>query len=101
MIRGGLTRFRRVILSAARSEDETPAGDHPARAMRAGSDPHEHRGSSFATATEPVELLESRRELVREVQWWLSEWERSRDPEARGRLLQSLDVLALLVRGPS
>lgn len=55
-------------------------------------------GGSFALAVEPIELVEGRRDLVREVQHWLGVWERTRDPEARGRLLQSLEVLALLVR---
>ena len=56
------------------------------------------RGSSFALAVEPVELVETRRELVREVQWWLGVWEQSRTEEARGRLVQSLEVLALLLK---
>lgn len=56
-------------------------------------------GESFALAMEPVELVEVRRELVREVQLWLYKWERSRSAEARGRLLQSLDVLGMLIRG--
>lgn len=58
----------------------------------------QERGLSFALAVEPVELVEARRELVREVQHWLTAWERGRGEQARGRLLQSLDVLALLVR---
>lgn len=53
---------------------------------------------SFALAVEPIELVETRRELLREAQLWLTRWEQSRDAEARGRLLQSLDVLAMLVR---
>lgn len=54
--------------------------------------------ASFALDVEPIELVETRRELVREVQWWLGVWERSRTEEARGRLVQSLEVLALLLR---
>jgi hypothetical protein len=42
-------------------------------------------------------LVESRRELVREVQLWLTCWEQSRDPFELGRLLQSLDALAMLL----
>jgi hypothetical protein len=56
------------------------------------------QGSSFALAVEPVELVETRRELVREVQHWLGIWENSRSEEVRGRLVQSLEVLALLVK---
>lgn len=52
----------------------------------------------FALAVEPIELVELRRELVREVQFWLGVWERTRDGEAQGRLLQSLEVLASLVK---
>lgn len=53
---------------------------------------------SFALEVEPIELVEGRRELVREVQHWLGVWERSRTEEARGRLVQSLEVLSLLLR---
>lgn len=56
------------------------------------------QGPSFALAVEPVELVETRRELVREVQHWLAVWENSRSEEVRGRLVQSLEVLALLVK---
>lgn len=55
-------------------------------------------GGSFAVAVEPIALVEGRRELLREAQHWLGVWERNRDAEARGRLLQSLEALALLVR---
>lgn len=51
---------------------------------------------SSALALEPIELSEGRRELLREAQHWLGVWERRRDDEARGRLLQSLELLALL-----
>lgn len=54
--------------------------------------------SSFARAVEPAPLAESRRELVREAQHWLGEWETHRTEEDRGRLLQTLDVLSLLIR---
>ena len=54
---------------------------------------------SFAVAVEQIELVEGRRELVREVRHWLGVWERTRNEEARGRLVQSLELLALLVRG--
>lgn len=53
---------------------------------------------SFATAVEPIELVEGRRELVREVQHWLGVWEKSRDEVVRGRLIQSLEVLASMLR---
>lgn len=53
---------------------------------------------SFAQVVEPAPLAESRRELVREAQHWLGEWEIHRTDEDRGRLLQTLDVLSLLVR---
>lgn len=52
---------------------------------------------SFALEVEPIELVEGRRELVREVQHWLGVWERSRTEESRGRLVQSLEVLSLLL----
>lgn len=51
----------------------------------------------FALSIEPVELVELRRELLREARLWLHVWERSRDPEARGRLLQSLDMLKVAI----
>ena len=54
---------------------------------------------SFAEMVDPTPLAETRRELLREANHWLREWERHRDGEARGRLLQALDVLALLVSG--
>lgn len=54
---------------------------------------------SFALAVEPVELVEGRRELVREVKHWLGVWETQRSEEARGRLVQCLELLALLVKG--
>jgi hypothetical protein len=54
--------------------------------------------AGFAETVEPTELREPRHELVREAQHWLTEWERHRRDEDRGRLLQVLDVLALLVR---
>lgn len=57
-------------------------------------------GRSFAAATEPIELREGRTELVREAAYWLTVWTESRDAEARGRLLQSLDALRLLVGAP-
>lgn len=44
-------------------------------------------------------LVEARAELLREAQHHLSGWERSGDPVARGRLLQSLDALRLLIAG--
>ena len=56
---------------------------------------------SFALDVEPAELVELRRELVREVQFWLTEWEQGRADEAKGRLLQSLELLALVIRGSS
>ncbi len=55
---------------------------------------------SFALAVQPVELVEARRELLRLAQHWLTTWERSHIPEARGRLLQVLEDLALLVSDP-
>lgn len=54
----------------------------------------------FALAVEPVELVEVRRELLREAKHWLGEWERHRDEEARGRLLQSLEMLAMFFPPP-
>jgi hypothetical protein len=54
---------------------------------------------SFAEAVEFTPLFEARRELVREAQHWLGEWEQHRRDEDRGRLLQALETLALLVRG--
>lgn len=56
-------------------------------------------GGSFAVDVEPIELVEGRRELVREVQHWLGVWETQRTEEARARLVQCLELLALLVRG--
>lgn len=54
---------------------------------------------SFAEQVEDATVREVRRELFREAQHWLTEWERHRDDLARGRFLQSLDTLALLVSG--
>lgn len=54
---------------------------------------------SFAEAVEPAPLAEARAELIREARHWLCEFERHRRDEDRGRLLQTLDVLALLVSG--
>lgn len=54
--------------------------------------------TTFAEAVEPAPLTESRRELVREAQHWLEEWETHRADEARGRLLQTLELLTFLVR---
>lgn len=56
-------------------------------------------GGSFALAVEPIELVEGRRELVREANHWLGEWERNRSEEARWRLVQVLETLAMVVRG--
>lgn len=55
--------------------------------------------TSFALAVEPVELVEERRECIREANFALRCWERSRDPADRERLLYALEVLARLVRG--
>lgn len=41
---------------------------------------------------------EVRLELIREAKFSLAEWERTRCPEARGRLLAALEQLALLVK---
>ena len=41
---------------------------------------------------------ELRLEQLREAKYWLAEWERSRSPESQGRLLEALELLALLVR---
>ena len=66
---------------------------------RPGHIGHRYEGdSSFAVDVEPIELVETRRELLREAQVWLTIWERGRDLEARGRLLQCMDVLGWLVR---
>lgn len=51
---------------------------------------------SFAEAVDP--LLEARRELVREIRSVLERFEQHDRDEDRGRLLQLLDDLALLVR---
>jgi hypothetical protein len=59
----------------------------------------EQEPQGFAVAVEGAPLVEARREQIREAQHWLTEWERHRRDEDRGRLLQSLDTLALLVRG--
>jgi hypothetical protein len=53
--------------------------------------------ATFAEAVDRVDG-ELRRELLREAQHWLGEWERARTEEARGRLLQALEDLALLIR---
>jgi hypothetical protein len=53
---------------------------------------------SFALAVEPVELVEGRRECIREAQFSLSRWERTRDPLDRARLLAALLVLQAMVR---
>jgi len=47
---------------------------------------------------EPVELVEGRRECIREAQFSLSRWERTRDPLDRARLLAALLVLQAMVR---
>jgi hypothetical protein len=54
---------------------------------------------SFAEIVDAVGA-ELRSELVREAQHWLAEWERHRRDEDRGRLLQTLELLALHVRTP-
>lgn len=53
---------------------------------------------SFAEVAAGTPLVETRRELVREASHWLGEFERHRRHEDRGRLLQTLETLALLVR---
>jgi hypothetical protein len=55
-------------------------------------------GDGFAAAAEDVALREERRELLREAQWSLREWEAHRREEDRGRLLASLEGLARLIR---
>jgi hypothetical protein len=52
---------------------------------------------SFAEAVDG-RLVELRLELLREAQLWLSEYEQSREPVTQGRLLATLEHLALLVR---
>lgn len=52
---------------------------------------------SFAAAVDG-RAVETRRELLREAQYWLTEWEHHRREEHLGRLLQTLDTIALLVR---
>ena len=51
---------------------------------------------SFAEVVDP--LSETRLELVREIRHTLARYEQHRRDEDRGRLLQLLDDLALLVR---
>jgi hypothetical protein len=51
---------------------------------------------SFAEAVDP--LVEARTELAREIRYALAEWHVHGDDELRGRLLQLLETLALLVR---
>jgi hypothetical protein len=51
---------------------------------------------SFAEAVDP--LVEARTELVREIRRVLVEWHVHAGDEQRGRLLQLLEDLALLVR---
>jgi hypothetical protein len=51
---------------------------------------------SFAETVDP--LVEARTELVREIRQLLVEWHVHRSDEGRGRLLQLLEDLALLVR---
>lgn len=53
----------------------------------------------IAIELEPIELVEERRELMREAKHSLEEWERHRAPEVRQRLIDSLEGLARLVRG--
>ena len=52
---------------------------------------------SFAVAVEPVELVEERRECIREAKYSLARWERTRSPVDRARLLAALALLAALV----
>ena len=52
---------------------------------------------SFAESVEPVELVEERRECIREAQYSLSRWERTRSPVDRARLLAALELLVALV----
>ena len=56
------------------------------------------RGLSFALDVEPVELVEERRECIREAQYSLSRWERTRDELDKARLLAALLLLAAMVR---
>lgn len=74
---------------------------------RGSTDEHSHSSGtdrfvdewprSFAQAVDG-RLVELRLELLREARQWLGEYERSREPELRGRLLVTLEHLALLVR---
>jgi hypothetical protein len=57
------------------------------------------RPPGFAEAVEPTALAELRSELLREANHWLGLWERHRLDEHRGRLLQVLETLALVVNG--
>lgn len=52
--------------------------------------------ASFAEVVD-ARQVEVRAELLREASHWLSEYERHRRDEDRGRLLATLDHLALLV----
>jgi hypothetical protein len=56
---------------------------------------------SFALSVEPVELLEGRRECIREAQYSLTRWERTRDPLDRARLLAAILLLQAMVRAES
>jgi hypothetical protein len=55
-------------------------------------------GDGFASAAEGVALREERRELLREAQWSLRQWELHRRELDRGRLLAALEGLARMIR---
>lgn len=55
-------------------------------------------GDGFAAAAEGVALREERRELLREAQWSLRQWELHRRELDRGRLLAALEGLARMIR---
>jgi len=54
---------------------------------------------SFAESVEPTELVEERRECIREAQYSLTRWERTRSPVDRARLLGALALLSALMCG--
>jgi hypothetical protein len=80
-----------LIVWQSMTLDNCEAGGEGRRAMGAAS------VRSFAEAVAPTVLIESRIELLRGAQHYLREWERTRDDVTRGRLLQVLDDLAVLV----
>jgi hypothetical protein len=75
--------------------------DRPGRSTFRGKDRAVAALPSFALAVEPVELVEQRRECIREAQFSLTRWEQTRDPLDRARLLAALMILQAMVRSAS